>query len=250
MTASAIKPVSFTFQESHDVRIEIINNEPWFCLKDVCDILGIKNSNDLLSKQLDKVGVEKIYIRSGGQNRQLSFVNEPNLYRVIFRSNKPEAKQFQDWVFNEVLPAIRKTGRYEKPAPSEPLSPKDMANLTRLIWLMTNGMKFKEAWNHGVWHCLRAATATPSPQPFSVNDLPALGEECRRMLKITTAFNSAVYDFEKEVIRTVVRRRGNMEPLIEKMKCQMLEFQEQESEGLLMLDKLSEHGVKSLINRN
>ncbi|EOS94726.1 hypothetical protein ETR_12148 [Erwinia tracheiphila PSU-1] len=48
----------------------------------------------------------------------------------------------------------------------------------------------------------------------------------------------------------MVRRRGNMEPLIEKMKCQMLEFQEQESEGLLMLDKLSEHGVKSLINRN
>ncbi|HGJ5877095.1 MAG TPA: Bro-N domain-containing protein [Arsenophonus sp.] len=54
-------------------------------------------------------------MRSNGQKRQFAFVNQPNLYSVISCSNKPEAKQFQDWVFNEVLPSIRKTDKYEHP---------------------------------------------------------------------------------------------------------------------------------------
>ncbi|ECX8912253.1 hypothetical protein IOP58_001934 [Salmonella enterica] len=250
MSATAIKPIAFSFHETHEVRIQMINGEPWFCLKDVCEILDIKNASDLLSKQLDKAGVEKIYLRSGGQNRQLSFVNEPNLYRVIFRSNKPEAKQFQDWVFNDVLPTIRKTGRYQKQPPSEPLNSNDMSNLKLLVWMMTGNMKFENAWNAGVWYALRSATGRPSPQPFSVDDLPALGEECRRIMKITSAVHSAVFDFEKEVIRKVVRKRGAIEPVLNEMRIKLLEPQEQESQGVLMIDKLSEHGVKSLINRN
>lgn len=102
MTLLATKPVSFSFHEEHDVRIQIIDGNPWFCLKDVCEVLSIANSRDLMAKQLDKEGVDKIYTLTDGGRQQLFFVNEPNLYRVIFRSNKPEAKQFQDWVFNDV----------------------------------------------------------------------------------------------------------------------------------------------------
>lgn len=102
----------FQFQSSYEVRIQLINNEPFFCLKDVCSVLDIKNHKDLLAKQIDNKGVEKIYLPTNGGNQYVVFINEPNLYRVIFRSNKPEAKQFQDWVFNDVLPTIRKTGSY------------------------------------------------------------------------------------------------------------------------------------------
>lgn len=80
----------FSFHESHSVRVQVIDGEPWFCLKDVCDVLNIANSRRVASEVLDQDGVRKTYVRSGGQGRQLSFVNEPNLYRVIFRSNKPE----------------------------------------------------------------------------------------------------------------------------------------------------------------
>lgn len=248
MSATAIKPIAFSFHETHDVRIQVIDGEPWFCLKDVCEVLDIKNVSQL-SSQLDEKGICKTYTPTKGGKQQLVYVNEPNLYRVIFRSNKPEAKQFQDWVFNDVLPTIRKTGRYERTPAAEPLSPGDMNNLTRLVWLMTNGMKFDRAWNAGVWHCLRSVTGKPSPQPFAVDDLPALGEECRRLLKVTSAFNSVVYSFEKEVIRSVVRRRGNIEPLIDKMKDQMLELQDSEQHGMLVLDKLCESGIKDLIFR-
>ncbi|EAW0680121.1 hypothetical protein I3G12_000965 [Salmonella enterica] len=250
MTALAIQPISFSFHETHDVRIQVIDGEPWFCLKDVCEILSIANPRDLMAKQLDKEGVDKIYIPTESGKQNITFINEPNLYRVIFRSNKPEAKQFQDWVFNDVLPTIRKTGRYQKQPPSEPLNSNDMSNLNRLVWMMTGNMKFENAWNAGVWYALRSATGRPSPQPFSVDDLPALGEECRRIMKITAAVHSAVFDFEKEVIRKVVRKRGAIESVLNEMRIKLLELQEQESQGVLMIDKLSEHGVKSLINRN
>ncbi|EIC0165712.1 hypothetical protein K9325_004597 [Salmonella enterica subsp. enterica serovar Kinondoni] len=249
MSATAIKPIAFSFHETHDVRIQMIDGEPWFCLKDVCEVLDIKNVSQL-SSQLDEKGICKTYTPTKGGKQQLVYVNEPNLYRVIFRSNKPEAKQFQDWVFNDVLPTIRKTGRYQKQPPSEPLNSNDMSNLKRLVWMMTGNMRYENAWNAGVWYALRSATGRPSPQPFSVEDLPALGEECRRIMKITAAVHSAVTDFEKEVIRKVVRRRGEIEPVLNEMRIKMLELHEQESQGILMLDKLSEHSVNSLINRN
>ena len=71
-------PISFTFHETQDVRIQTIKGEPCFCLKDVCDLLEIKITSQL-SLQVDEAGICKTYIRSGGQNRQLTFVNEPNL---------------------------------------------------------------------------------------------------------------------------------------------------------------------------
>ncbi|CCC29767.1 conserved hypothetical protein (pseudogene) [Salmonella bongori NCTC 12419] len=58
-------------------------------------------------------------------------------------------------------------------------------------------MKFDNAWNQGVWYALRSATGRPSPQPFSIEDLPALGEECMRIMKITSAVHSAVYTSKK-----------------------------------------------------
>jgi prophage antirepressor-like protein len=102
---------SFNY-EPNEVRITMLNDEPRFCLKDVCDILEIKNPADLMAKSLDQKGVDKIYTLTDGGQQELLFINEPNLYRVIFRSNKKEAKKFQDWVFNEVLPSIRKNGIY------------------------------------------------------------------------------------------------------------------------------------------
>lgn len=100
----------FNFHQSQ-VRIQLLNNEPLFCLTDVTTILNIKNAN-ASRFNMSEAGIHKMYIRSGGQNREVTFINEPNLYRVIFRSNKKEAIDFQNWVFDEVLPTIRKTGSY------------------------------------------------------------------------------------------------------------------------------------------
>ena len=101
----------FNYKEKQ-VRTTIIDGEPWFVAKDVCDVLEIQNSNDTVAKELDadEKGIEKIYTPGGTQN--MTIINEPGLYALVLRSNKPEAKSFSRWVRHEVLPSIRKTGTY------------------------------------------------------------------------------------------------------------------------------------------
>lgn len=100
----------FNFNQAQ-VRIQFHNGEPLFCLTDVAEILSIKNANSTRFN-LKKDGVHKMYTPTNGGKQEITFINEPNLYRVIFRSNKPEAVKFQDWIFEEVIPQIRKTGSY------------------------------------------------------------------------------------------------------------------------------------------
>ncbi|HDZ6747590.1 TPA: phage repressor protein/antirepressor Ant [Mannheimia haemolytica] len=98
---------------SNLVRVELFENQPHFCLLDVCEIFEIQNSRRVQSEMLDPQGVRQAYILAKDEKkRKTSFINEPNLYRIIFRSEKPVAKEFQNWVFEEVLPQIRKTGKY------------------------------------------------------------------------------------------------------------------------------------------
>lgn len=85
------------------------NGEPWFCLSDTCTALNIRQYR---VDRLPRKGVTNCRTLTKGGNQELTFVNEPNLYRLVFRSNKPEAQKFADWVYSEVLPSIRKTGSY------------------------------------------------------------------------------------------------------------------------------------------
>lgn len=90
--------------------------EPWFVAKDVCNILGMSNPSMAVTA-LDKDEVAQIdpkdYLGSENRSNQaVNIVSEPGLYKLIMRSRKPEAKEFQRWVTHEVLPQIRRTGGY------------------------------------------------------------------------------------------------------------------------------------------
>jgi len=99
-----------------EVRTVIINNEPWWVLKDVCVILGIGNVTDTANRldEDEKAELGLIEVSSNGvsQTRKRLIINESGLYSVILRSDKPEAKAFRRWITHEVLPAIKKTGGY------------------------------------------------------------------------------------------------------------------------------------------
>ena len=98
--------------ENQTVRTALKGSEPYFCLADVSEILSLQ-SRATSTFNLDEKGIEKIQITDSLNRKQTAtFISEPNLYRVIFRSNKAEAVKFQNWVFDEVLPSIRKTGSY------------------------------------------------------------------------------------------------------------------------------------------
>lgn len=86
---------------------------PVFCLKDACSILDIKNPSDA-KKRLKSSGVVRICKSDDkGKYNNYLYVTESNLYKLIFQSRKEEAQQFVDWVTEEILPEIRKRGRYD-----------------------------------------------------------------------------------------------------------------------------------------
>lgn len=115
------------------VRVKEINGQIWFCANDVCRVLGYVNPRDAIlmhckshpvgnrdrggsigvtnvklptNKQLDKYGKDK------WQYNDVKFIDEGNLYRLILRSTLPNARKFEDWICNEVIPSIRRTGSY------------------------------------------------------------------------------------------------------------------------------------------
>lgn len=98
------------------IRTSGTSDNPLFCLTDICKVLEVTVQNT--KKRLNEKGVYSIYTLTEGGEQQLLFVNEQNLYKVIMRSDKPQAEAFQDWVCGEVLPSIRKTGSYSLAVPS------------------------------------------------------------------------------------------------------------------------------------
>lgn len=89
------------------------SEEPWFCLIDICEILELTPSK--VAQRLEKGVLSKHPLETAGGIQTVRFVNEDGLYDVIFESRKPEAKKFRKWVTSEILPSIRKTGKYENP---------------------------------------------------------------------------------------------------------------------------------------
>jgi prophage antirepressor-like protein len=99
----------------HGVRV-ITNeeNQVFFVAKDVCDVLGYtKASSTVIQTHCKLEGVTKMVIPSDGGNQEQFIINEGNLYRLVLKSKKKEAEKFESWVCDEVLPAIRKTGKYD-----------------------------------------------------------------------------------------------------------------------------------------
>lgn len=102
----------FKNEEFGEIRTTVINNEPYMCLVDICKILELGQASRVKSRlNLDGVTTSKV-IDSLGREQQATFINESNLYKIIFQSRKPEAERFTEWVTSEILPTIRKKGAY------------------------------------------------------------------------------------------------------------------------------------------
>ena len=111
----------FENSEFGEIRTVTVDNEPMFCLADVCKALEIRNVSDCRNR-LNEAGVvsTEVGVQTGVkadgtpaiQKVKMNFINESNLYKTIFQSRKESAERFTDWVTSEVLPSIRKNGGY------------------------------------------------------------------------------------------------------------------------------------------
>lgn len=101
----------FKNSEFGEIRTVTVNDEPMFCLTDICKALEMSNPT-MVAQRLDDDERTKLDL---GRQGETNFITESGLYAVILRSDKPNAKKFRKWVTSEVLPSIRKTGSYNKP---------------------------------------------------------------------------------------------------------------------------------------
>ena len=126
----------FNNNEFGDVRTLEINGKPYFVGRDVAVALGYSNSRDALAKHVDyeDKGVAKCDTTGGTQ--QITVINESGLYSLIFASKLPSAKRFKRWVTSEVLPMLRKTGKYsmtDDEPEQPPVSLKERMEIAKLI---------------------------------------------------------------------------------------------------------------------
>lgn len=150
---SAFRTLANPFQFADlDVRTAVDDNDNvWFCAKDVCEALDITWSGSSVTLQNmpeNWKGVLKLKTPSaengrGGGEQESVFINESGLFHLIFRSNKPKAVEFSNWVCEEVLPTLRKNGFYGK------LSAKDYIAVVKQISLLTSQLtETKNAFTH------------------------------------------------------------------------------------------------------
>ena len=135
----------FTYQETQ-VRTIQKDGEPWFVLKDVCQVLDL-GSPHKVADRLDEDERNQIPLTDGlGRQQETTIISESGLYTVILRSDKPEAKPFRRWVTHEVLPAIRRTGTYGglDGKSAAPLPPESAGGVAKLLSVLRATMRDNE----------------------------------------------------------------------------------------------------------
>lgn len=111
----------FNYGAGQSVRTVMIDGEPWFVARDVASILGYVNAADAIAAHCK--GVANHYsLPTAGGNQQVRIISEPDMLRLIVNSNLPAADRFERWVFEDVLPTIRKTGSYSTTPALDPTS--------------------------------------------------------------------------------------------------------------------------------
>lgn len=158
----------FNSEEFGDIRTVQLNNEIYFVGKDVATALGYANPKNAVPTHVSEEDKLSTQIEYAGQRREVTVINESGLYALIFGSKLESAKRFKHWVTSEVLPAIRKTGAYQKP--------------------MTTDQKIQLLAQGNVELTEKIEKVNDDLQEFK-KDMPLLALECQ---KITRAKNQKV----------------------------------------------------------
>lgn len=201
-TQGASAPTVYAFS-SNDLRVVMIEDEPWFVAVDVCNALSIGNPSDAI-RSLDDDEVTLGTIE--GNHRATNLINESGLYSLIFKSRKPEAKKFKRWVTHEVLPAIRKTGSYgtQTYPPTDRASYKQREQLAAAIRSITVGFRSKGA-AYAVNERIRNHFGVRRVEDLTIVQAREAILMVEHMRPITQRWVRAMNKAEKDFIRQVLK---------------------------------------------
>ena len=197
-------PTIFNFSPSFSVRIVTRDGEPWFVAKDIAEALDyVWGANKTIGHVPEEWrGVESVPTPSGEQ--EMLILSEPGVYFFLGRSDKPKSLPFQKWLAGEVLPAIRKTGRYIAPQAAEvaveTISAEQYETLARKVWLIGGAFHMEKSAQWWAWKSIRALSGV------GAKELPAsLYDDALQILayqdKSAMAFKSRIIEAEELFMR-------------------------------------------------
>lgn len=212
--------LSFSFDQSISIRTVIIDHEPWFVAKDVAAALGYAEPHKAVARHCKRA---KSLIDMDGtfhpvqQNqlltqldRKTKLIPEPDVYRLISNSQLPSAERFETWIFEEVLPSIRKSGGYQLPAPAptfEKINSADAQAIANIIHNIKYHFHYKEMASHAIYSGLRRAYGLE----HSIANLPAcyfheILDVLAQFERASRGFQGVILDTEKAFFGRVFRR--------------------------------------------
>lgn len=156
-------PAVFQFHSAAIRTFADDQGEPWFAATDVCKVLGYGNARQTVVDHCREKGVSKRYTLTEGGKQEITVINEPNLYRLIIKSRKPEAEKFEGWVMEVVLPALRKHGRYEVGLGHEAESPQIAPDRHQRILASERQRRYRQRKNEGGWRQITRWTRDSDP---------------------------------------------------------------------------------------
>lgn len=215
---------TFSFETNSQIRTILDdNNEPLFCLVDVCNVLQLttpSRTKEQIEEEFgDGVTSTHPIIDRLGREQNTTFITEPQLYFVMMRSRAKIARQFRQWIVNEVLPALRKHGHYEvkeyKPVKTDEMTDNDMILIKNTLYKFSSKFDFDQAFRNACWYSLRRLTGVKSPSKLRYTDLDVIAEELKRIAYITMCYTDAKRNVEQEICRKILRVQGSSKELAE-----------------------------------
>lgn len=249
----------FNFEQNSQIRIVMINDNPWFVAKDICDALFIKNPTDAL-KSLDQDERSRFNLgrsKTTGGGGEVNIINESGMYALVMRSRDamkagtPQHK-FRKWVTSEVLPTIRKTGKYAvtDQVQSEPLTNNDIENIKRMIWWCAGHLDREQAFSNAIWYSLRQVTGVKSQDKFEARHLPIMAQEFQRIFNIVEPYIHKRLECEKTLVKRLLRSREHSNGILESIFEDMDQAAKGFNQGIQdKFPKLFSIDCQHLINR-
>ncbi|CRL45081.1 hypothetical protein SGGMMB4_02599 [Sodalis glossinidius str. 'morsitans'] len=162
----------------------------------------------------------------------------------------PIAKEFRKWVL-DILD--REVGQpvYQPEAPARFTRIDTTRNLARLVWCITHGFRFEQAWTNAVYYSLRDVTGTPSPMPFEAQHIPLLAEECRCIYYVTEPLRETIHEAEKQTLKRILRKREDVHTVLADIQRLFENCHRQQQRGVEdRLDHWHEDEVKHFLTRH
>ncbi|WP_334468311.1 Rha family transcriptional regulator [Arsenophonus sp. PmNCSU2021_1] len=192
--------------------------------RDVADYFG-KRHDDILKKlrNIDSSAefnarnfAEVNYIDAKGEKRPMYQMTKDGFVFLVMGFTGKKAAAFKEAYiaeFNRMEAELHSVPKYQ-PEAHEKFSNKDTQNLARIIALMTQNFRFRDAWNNAIWYALREVTGIPSPYPMEVRLVPSIASECERIWHVTEELQDKIADAEKLAIKQIIRKRENADRVI------------------------------------